>query len=100
MVMTSHESPEDRTSHVLFAVRQERARQEQLCAEGRFSHTCASTALTPPQKLAILVEEVGEAARATIEFEGLCSDKHGKNLRSELVQVAAVAVAWAESLAY
>ena len=43
-------------------------------------------------KLAVLVEEVGEVASALY-------DGHGPNrLREELIQVAAVAVAWAETL--
>lgn len=44
-------------------------------------------------KLAVLVEEVGEVARALLEEEG------DERLLEELVQVAAVAVAWAETLA-
>lgn len=39
--------------------------------------------------LAILVEEVGEAAKAILE---------DTNLREELVQIAAVAIAWIEGL--
>ncbi len=41
-------------------------------------------------KLAVLVEEVGEVARAVLERSDL------GHLREELIQVAAVAVAWAE----
>lgn len=44
-------------------------------------------------KLAVLVEEVGEVARALLEEEG------DERLLEELVQVATVAVAWAETLA-
>ena len=44
--------------------------------------------------LAILVEEVGEAARAS-----LANKSDGpQDLRAELVQVAAVAVAWIETI--
>jgi NTP pyrophosphatase (non-canonical NTP hydrolase) len=43
-------------------------------------------------KLAVLMEEVGEVARALIEKEPV------DDLRAELIQVAAVAHAWAESL--
>ena len=45
--------------------------------------------------LAILVEEVGEVARAFLDNEG---DTKRGDLVTELVQVAAVASAWAESL--
>lgn len=45
------------------------------------------------QKLAILMEEVGEVARAVTYDEG---DK--ENLKKELVQVATMALAWRASL--
>lgn len=48
--------------------------------------------IDPLLKLAILTEEVGEVAKALLDGEPL------ENLRAELVQVAAVAVAWLESL--
>lgn len=41
--------------------------------------------------LPILTEEVGEVARA------LCDDSPVSHLRSELIQVAAMACAWAEA---
>jgi NTP pyrophosphatase (non-canonical NTP hydrolase) len=42
-------------------------------------------------KLSVLVEEVGEVARALLESDA-------PKLRAELIQVAAVAVAWAEAI--
>jgi hypothetical protein len=53
---------------------------------------CSSAAVAPIVKSAVLAEECGEVARAVLDQE---SDDH---LRAELVQVAAVAVAWLESL--
>lgn len=48
-----------------------------------------------PVRLRVLVEEVGEVAEAM----GRPEDGNGRHdLRSELVQVAAVAVAWIEGL--
>jgi NTP pyrophosphatase (non-canonical NTP hydrolase) len=47
-------------------------------------------------KLAVLVEEVGEVARAVLGEEGAVGD--GGHLVSELIHVAAVATAWVESL--
>jgi hypothetical protein len=44
-------------------------------------------------RLAILVEEVGEVARALTYDEG-----DGANLREELVQVAAMAVSWLHAI--
>lgn len=45
----------------------------------------------------VLTEEVGEVAKAVLDFEY----QHGgteEDLRKELIQVAAVAVAWVEAL--
>lgn len=52
---------------------------------------CSSPALPTPVKVAVLTEEVGEVARAALEH-----DTDG--LRIELVQVAAIAVAWLEAM--
>lgn len=52
---------------------------------------CSSAALPTPVKVAVLTEEVGEVARAALEH-----DTDG--LRLELVQVAAIAVAWLEAM--
>ena len=46
--------------------------------------------------ITILIEEVGEAARAVLE--GYCSGSELGRLTSELVQVAGVAIAFLESL--
>ena len=43
-------------------------------------------------KVAVLAEEVGEVSRAVLDYA------HPEQLRTELVQVAAVAVAWLESM--
>jgi len=69
----------------------ERNRQDQLKAEGRFEYTCADLAMSHPQHcLTILAEEFGEVARA------ICESR--ENLREELIQVAAVCLAWVEGL--
>jgi hypothetical protein len=72
------------------AIDAERFRQETLKLEGKFKYTCAYK-LVPECKLAILAEEFGEVARAVCENDNA-------NLCEELVQVAAVCVAWLESL--
>lgn len=77
------------------AVRAERQRQDRLKAEGRIRATCAD-AIPSTVKLAALMEEVGEAARAILGAEGWSRD--GDDLRKELVQVAAICVAWLETL--
>lgn len=77
------------TSLVLSDVALERDRQEQLLAAMKFDWTCADLDVSDDEKLRVLVEEVGEVARAIHEKS---------NLREELIQVAAVCVAWCECL--
>ena len=52
---------------------------------------CSSPLVDAPVKVAVLSEEVGEVARAVLE-------RDSQALARELTQVAAVAVAWLESL--
>lgn len=49
-------------------------------------------------RLAILMEEVGEVAREFCNFEFLNGQMDATALRSELIQVAAMAGAWAEAI--
>lgn len=85
---------------VLDDVLKERKRQEWLREQGKFSWTCATVnrEVKPSDKYAVLAEEVGEVAREIVEGlpEGVGVDK--AKLREELVQVAAVCVAWVEAL--
>jgi hypothetical protein len=111
---------------VLSEVFTERERQEQLKASGKFLWTCADltykvpsqaayrghvvdtereVTVTHAERMAVLSEEVGEAAKEVVDFiiAGSKSDTnnakiHLELLRKELVQVAAVAVAWIEAL--
>jgi NTP pyrophosphatase (non-canonical NTP hydrolase) len=73
----------------------ERARQERLKAEGKLRATCLDP-IDEAVKLAALTEEVGEVARAVLGRSAWSRD--GGDLTAELVQVAAVCVAWLESL--
>ena len=52
---------------------------------------CSSNDVPDPVKVMVLTEETGEVARAVL-------DRDRENLRVELVQVAAVCIAWLESL--
>lgn len=76
------------------AIDTERARQERKWSRLHEWGTgdCSSPAVEEIVKVAVLTEEVGEVARAVLDRED--TDR----LRAELVQVAAVAVAWLESL--
>lgn len=51
----------------------------------------SSIGVEPITKVAVLTEEVGEVARAVLELDDA-------QLRTELIQVAAVAVAWLEAM--
>ena len=51
-----------------------------------------------PRKFRILAEEIGEVANALDRLEMINCMTNQKHLREELVQVAAVAVAWLEAL--
>lgn len=69
--------------------------EERFAQEAKFGETgetCANPAMDRGTKMFVLMEEVGEVARAVLEDEPV------EDLRKELIQVAAVAAAWAESL--
>lgn len=76
----------------------ERRRQDQLRDSGRFTHTCADDGQTDFARLATLGEEFGEACGAAAQAAGACTDRTTADLRKELIQVAAVAVAFLENL--
>lgn len=84
---------------IFHAINLERARQARLRAEGKFAFTLDMVEMPMPDgmpllsihKYPILAEEVGEVARAM-------NDGDDANLKEELVQVAALAVAWLEAL--
>lgn len=90
------------TLDVLEAVYYERERQEQLKAQGRFRYTCADLELPSPVKLAVLIEEVGEVGKQVLTDPDrpFALDTIGSSLelQRELLHVAAVCVAWLESL--
>lgn len=101
------------TENVVEEVLRERRRQEQLKAAGKFLWSCSDDsfklpdggtgAVTSSDKLAVLSEEFGEAAREVTEILIKASKGEDPNgnycaLRKELIQVAAVCVAWVESL--
>lgn len=82
---------------VLLEIANERRRQDALKAAGKFTKTCADS-MTDPERLAVLAEEFGEVGRAVCEGLGGNSERGRTELRTELVQVAAVCVAWCEGL--
>jgi hypothetical protein len=86
-------------------IMQERARQETLKEEGRFKFTCADEGMGNAERLACVVEEVGEVAAEVLTLRRLTTDRDGgrksfedpAELRGELVHVAALVVGWLES---
>lgn len=92
---------EPRLRFVLDLVESERRRQEAKCeakrGEGLEWKTCADPAMPDGDKLAVLTEELGEVARELCDARADHREPTA-NLRVELVQVAAVAVAWIEAL--
>lgn len=78
------------------AIRAEILRQRSLKAAGKFRTTPSDPGVPHTRRLAILMEEVGEAAEAVLDVgdrpDGLA------HLETELIQVAAVAVAWIEGM--
>ena len=80
----------------------ERDRQEELFRTGKINYTSASLTVAPLQKFRTIAEEIGEVAEAIDKLEiarhSSTKRERTKHLVEELVQVAAVAVAWLEAL--
>ena len=88
----------------------ERLRQKQLLRESRIAFACDSPVVSHDRKLRVLTEELGEVAGAIDRIENFNplrqpraelsepSTRARKHLCDELTQVAAVAIAWLESL--
>lgn len=77
---------------IWMAIVTERLRQEERWggSHGWGEGSCSSLTLPDIVKAAVLGEEAGEVQRAVLDRD--------PNLKEELVQVAAVAVAWLESI--
>lgn len=88
----------DKTRLILKDVHRERLRQNQLKSEGKFAYTCADSEMTQSDRLAVLGEEFGEVCHEVNEGIGVNRKVILAKLRKELVQVAAVCVAWVESV--
>lgn len=94
----------DKTELVLNSVHDERRRQEKLKAEGRFRYTCADPEMTDDESYVVLGEEFGEVAKQVLTQPGRTGEMSfdtvgtSADLRKELIQVAAIAVAWVERI--
>jgi hypothetical protein len=81
---------------ILAEILKERDRQDLLKMQGKFATTCADD-IPNELRLVVLAEEFGEVAREVCD---LPRDPSAQGrLREELVQTAAVCLAWLEGLA-
>ena len=77
----------------------ERIRQRELFANRSHTFSVDDPMVDWPRKLRVLVEEVGEVAHAIDQLDlHPRSKSHKAHLLTELIQVAAVCVAWLESM--
>jgi hypothetical protein len=76
----------------------ERIRQEALKREGKFAYTCADAGLSNAERFMVLAEEFGEVGHELNEGIGEGRSVSLERLRTELVQVAAVCMAWCEAI--
>jgi NTP pyrophosphatase (non-canonical NTP hydrolase) len=88
----------EKLNEIFRAIDIERRLQDRYRDEGRFAYTCASPELSAIEKLTIVAEEFGEVAHEVNEGIGPNREVNVEKLRKELIQTAAVAVAWVESL--
>ena len=87
------------TTRAVAAVVQERARQRELWMAEKLPFNCDAEDIGLGEKLSALAEEFGEVAKEVNEANASIHPREPmQRLRIELIQVAAVAVAWAESL--
>lgn len=77
----------------------ERARQEELKQQGKFPFSCADAGINDFERYSVLGEECGEVGKELNEgIKTNCRRVDRRKLRAELIQVAAVAVAWIEHI--
>jgi hypothetical protein len=94
--------PVGRKGNVFDQIHQERVYQRQLFLDGKIAWDVSNTTVDDDLKLLTIGEEVGEVAEAVetlmLAKRALRQSKCTVHLCCELTQVAAVAVAWLESM--
>jgi hypothetical protein len=90
----------EKADYLLALILRERERQERLRQEGRFKHTLNEVLIQEPEKLAVIMEEVGEIGKNVLRRAYLVSDGDPSTpaLLDELLQTAALCLAWGEAL--
>lgn len=95
-------SPIGALQQILADLLNERVRQDVFVATGKFPWNCSNANVPAGDKLMVVGEEFGEVSKAayelTHETDSGCSKRHIDNLRTELIQLAACAVAWVEAI--
>lgn len=96
------------TEDILVEVFRERVRQEQAHLDGKHPIRIAAAGTDNGFRCSVLMEEVGEVAHEVNEIAGVikrnpmnageCVEYRRERLKKELIQVAAVAVAWVRGL--
>ena len=92
MTLTGEQYP------LIVAILDERRRQSILQSLGRFKHTVDDPAISDLRRLAILAEEFGEVSYEVNTAADRHPDQRYTNLRTELIQLASVCVAWLERI--
>ena len=83
---------------IVEAIAQERSRQIQLFRDKQIGFRVDSNVVAHNRKMRVLVEELGEVAHAIDKLEEIPkAPRLQQNLITELVQTAAVTVAWLET---
>jgi hypothetical protein len=86
---------------IMLAIGNERRRQDELVRDGKLPFNCADPKIPGCEKTEVIGEEYGEVCKASYElrtWNGGPTDALKKQLRIELIQLAATTVAWLESL--
>ena len=73
-------------------------RQDRLAREGKFGGTHIMPGGTDLERLAVLAEEMGEVSIEVCKGIELAGQVRRPGLREELIQVAAVALAWVAAI--
>src|SRR4051812_38918671 len=86
----------DSTVAILDMIATERGRQELLKSQGRFTYSCSDKEITHAECCTVLAKEAGEVAHEVNDGIGPDRFIDKRRLLKELIETAAVAVAWAE----
>lgn len=84
--------------NVMTAIWLERLRQKKLFKDKLLSFDCSSPVVSHDRKLRVATEELGEIAQTIDRLETSDCAHRREHLKTEITQLAAVCVAWLESM--